>query len=105
MTSKYIFQNAGAAEIDKISQYLMLQNMFLFKINKLDQFIPPFIKIYNKKHIGWVHEFMKQDFQIFTFFFECWATLDGLDKWISGCSLRGMSSHKELCTIKVVVAQ
>ena len=78
---------------------------FYSKLINLTSLFQLFSKICNKKHIGWVHEFMKQDFQEFTFSFECWATLDGLDKWISGCSLRGMSSPQELCTIKVVVAQ
>ena len=114
---KELIKNTLFWPVNTFFRMLVLQklikypNIWCFKIcfySKLIYLTSLFLlllKIYNKKHIGWVHEFMKHNFQIFTFSFECWATLDGLDKWISGCSFRGMSSHKELCKIKVVVAQ
>ena len=86
LTSKQLFEKAGAGEVPRTSRCPILQTVA--KVVK-PNIHPPLTTRYKTKRVEWARQHMKVSFQTVLFMIECRATLDGPDGWCRGWLVNG----------------
>ena len=86
LSSKQVFEAAGASGVPRTSQCRILQRLAV--VHKA-VFRPPLTNAHKEKCLQWAQKYMKTNFQTVLFTDECHATLDGPDGWSSGWLVDG----------------